>query len=66
MTASNRFPAGWDQARVEKVLAHYDGQSEDEAMAEDESALREPGQTLMVVPTDLVPLVRALIAKRRT
>ena len=33
-----RFPPGWDEARVRKVLAHYENQTEDEAAAEDEAA----------------------------
>ena len=63
--AKTRPPTGWDEQRVQKVLAHYERQPEDEARAEDEAALRRPGQTLIAVPTDLVPLVRALIAKGR-
>jgi hypothetical protein len=31
----SNYPAGWDEARVERVLAHYEGQTEDEAVAED-------------------------------
>ena len=33
-----RFPPGWDQERVKRVLAHYEMQTEDEALAEDEAA----------------------------
>lgn len=33
-------------------------------MAEDEAAYETPGQTIMEVPTALVPAVRELIAKR--
>ncbi len=59
----NTFPPGWDEDRVQQVLAHYASQSEEEAVAEDEAALDLPGQTLMEVPTDLVPAVRELIAR---
>jgi hypothetical protein len=59
----NRFPPGWDEERVQKVLAHHETQSEDEAVAEDEAAWEKPGQTLMEVPSELVPAVRELIAK---
>ena len=62
----SKFPPGWDEQRVREVLAHYEAQSEDEAVAEDEAALESPGQTVMEVPTDLVPTVRELIAKRRS
>ena len=63
--AQSRFPPGWDKERVQKVLAHYETQSEEEALAEDEAAFETPGQTLMEVPSDLVPAVRELIAKHR-
>lgn len=59
------FPPGWDEERVRRVIAHYETQTEDEAVAEDEAALEREGETLMEVPTELVPTVRALIAQRR-
>jgi hypothetical protein len=58
-----RFPPGWDRDRVQRVLDHYDAQPEDAALAEDLAASQAPGQTAMVVPTDLVPAIRELIAK---
>jgi hypothetical protein len=63
--AQSRFPPGWDEERVERVLAQYETQSEGEALADDEAAFETPGQTLMEVPSDLVPAVRELIAKHR-
>ncbi len=57
------FPPGWDEDRVKRVLAHYASQSEEEAVAEDEATFDTLGQTLMEVPTELVPAVRELIAK---
>ena len=60
-----KFPPGWDEERVCKVLAHYEEQSEEEAVAEDEAAFQEPKETVMEVPKELVPTVRDLIAKRR-
>ncbi|MGH8591164.1 MAG: hypothetical protein ACREXX_18155 [Gammaproteobacteria bacterium] len=60
-----RFPAGWDEARVRRVLAHYEEQTEEEAVAEDEAAFEDQGQTFMEIPKDLVPAVRELIAKHR-
>lgn len=62
----NIFPPGWDKDRVKRVLAHYEAQSEEEAIAEDEAAYEAQDQTVMEVPTDLVPAVRDLIAKRKT
>ena len=60
-----KFPPGWDEERVRKVLAHYEEQTEEEAVAEDEAAFEEPKETVMEVPKELVPNVRDLIAKRR-
>jgi hypothetical protein len=50
---------------VKRVLAHYESQSEEEALAEDEAAFEAPGQTVMEVPTEIVPAVRELIAKHK-
>lgn len=61
-----KYPIGWDQARIKRVLEHYEHQSDDEAEAEDEAAYQAPTHTAMDVPVDLVPTVRELIAKRRT
>ena len=60
----NRFPSGWNEARVQGVLEHYERQTEDEAVAEDEAAFRSRTQTVMVVPKDLVPAITRLIERR--
>ncbi len=60
-----KFPPGWDEERVRKVLAHYEEQSEEETVAEDEAAFVGAKDTVMEVPKELVPTVRDLIAKRR-
>ena len=59
----SRFPKGWDEKRVCDLLAHYETQTEDEAVAEDEATLLDSEQTVMEVPSRLVPAVRELIAK---
>ena len=59
----SRFPKGWDEKRVCELLAHYETQTEDEIIAEDEATLLDPEQTIMGVPSKLVPTVRELIAK---
>jgi hypothetical protein len=61
----DRFPPGWDEERVRKVLAHYVEQTADEAVAEDEAAIEETTQTVMEVPYELVPAIRELIAKHQ-
>ncbi len=61
----NRFPEGWDEARVRRLLDYYENQTEKEAMAEAEAAFESSSDTLMLVPNELVPAVRKLIAKCR-
>jgi hypothetical protein len=60
----NVFPEGWDASKVQRVLAHYGDQTEDEALAEDEAGVAS-SETVMNVPYDLVPKVRELIAKHQ-
>ena len=59
--AVNRFPPGWDEARVRDLIEHYESQTEDEAVAEDEAAYEDKSHTVMLIPNDLVPAVRALL-----
>ncbi len=61
----SKFPPGWDEERVRRVLAHYLQQTEEEAVAEDEAAFEDATQTVMEVPKELVPAIRELIAKHR-
>lgn len=59
----NRYPPGWNEERVQRVLAHYDAQTEDDAFAEDEAAYEVRTQSLVAVLVELVPAIRELIAK---
>jgi hypothetical protein len=63
---TNRFPQGWNEARVQRLIAHYEGQSDTEAIAEDEAALEDPTQAVMLVPRELVPAIRRLLARHET
>lgn len=65
MTTSNRLPAGWNEARIRNVLDHYETQTDDESVVEDEAAFNTPTDTAMTVPVELVPAVRELISKHR-
>ncbi len=64
--SNQNFPPGWDEERVRAVLEHYENQTEDEQFAEIEAAHEADATTLVAIPTDLVPEVRALLARRRT
>lgn len=58
------FPLGWDEERVQRVLRHYDSLNEDEAVVEDEAAFEDSAHTVMEIPNELVPAVRALLEAR--
>lgn len=60
-----KFPKGWDEARVKKLLASYEAQTGEEAVAEDEASV-ESSETVMSIPYELVPRVRELIAKSQS
>lgn len=61
-----KFPPGWDEERIRQVLDHYENQTEDEQFAEIEAVLQAAGVTMMAVPTELVPEVRALLARKQS
>ncbi len=63
MTSTTNFPPGWDEERVRGVLRHYESLTEDEEVAEDEAAFEDSTQTVMEIPNELVPKVRALLAE---
>jgi hypothetical protein len=58
------FPPGWNEARVRRVLEHYERQNEDQAVAEDEAAFRSRSQAVMVVPKRLVPAITRFIERQ--
>ena len=47
----NKFPPGWDEERVQSVIAYYENQTEDEAASQNEFSM------LMEVFTELGPAV---------
>ncbi len=63
--SDNKFPPNWDEQKVRRVLAHYEKQTEEEAVAEDEAGI-QPSDTVMNIPHELVPKVRELIGKRQS
>jgi hypothetical protein len=59
-----KFPPGWDEDRVKKLIDRYEQMGENEMIAEDEAAQELSEQTVMIVPTKLVPEVRDLIIRK--
>jgi hypothetical protein len=63
MKDTNRYPKGWNLKRVRKVIAHYEGQTDAEAIAEDEAAHRRRKTTFIEVPVKMVPQIQRMLAK---
>jgi 16S rRNA C1402 N4-methylase RsmH len=58
-----KYPRKWNEARIQRVLEYYESQTDEEVAAEIEAGLES---TTMEVPRALVPVVRELIAKRKS
>lgn len=59
-------PPGWSEEYIRKVIDHYEKQTEEEELAEFEAAFTAPGQTIMSVPTGLVPVIARLIENHQS
>ena len=62
----NQFPPAFNEEKIKKIIEHYENQSEDEAVAEDETIMTYKEQTMMQIPNNLVPVVRELISQNIT
>lgn len=62
-----RFPKGWDEQRVKRLIAELDARTDEEWIAGDEAAAAEgDDQAVITVPTGLLPEFRRLLASHRT
>ncbi len=61
-----RLPRGWTEKRIQQLAEHHDRQTEEEQAAEIEAAVAQKGQTVLVVPTKLVPKILRLIKPKRS
>ena len=59
-----KFPKGWDEARVRRVIKHYENQSDEAAAAEHEALFSDNKHTFMQIPVKLVPAVRRLLNRK--
>jgi hypothetical protein len=62
--SQNKFPDGWDEGRVQRVLAHYGEQTEDEALAEDEAGI-QPSETVMNAKLPLLPAALIVVPRQQ-
>ena len=61
-----RFPAGWDEQRVKRLLAELDARTDEEWVAADEAAADSGDQVAVTVPAALLPAIRRLLASHKT
>ena len=59
-----RLPKGWTHKQIRALAEYHDNLTMDEQVAEIEAALADEEQTVMVVPTKLVPDIVKLINKK--
>lgn len=64
--SDQNLPPGWDESRIRAVLKHYDHQDDETRADEIEAAWEAEGMTLMSIPTELVPEIRAILARAQT
>lgn len=62
--SESKYPPGWDEGRVNRLIQHYESLTEEEQVAEDEAAITETSeQAVVAVPISLLPAVRQLLAE---
>ncbi len=62
---NEHFPPGWSEERVARILSHYENQTDEEALAEDEAAFKSKKRTVVEVPVELMPVIREILAQYR-
>ncbi len=62
-----KFPAGWDEDRVKRLLAELDTRTEEEWLASDEAAAADgDAENVITIPRSLLPEIRRLLASHKT
>ncbi len=62
-----RFPKGWDEKRVQQLIAELDSRTDEEWLAADEAAAADGGdQAVITVPAALLPEIRRLLASHKS
>jgi hypothetical protein len=62
-----QFPKGWDEQRVKQLIAELDARTDEEWVAADEAAATDAEeQTVITVPTALLPEIRRLLASHKS
>jgi hypothetical protein len=63
---NQRLPKGWTEAQIRALAKYHEEMTEDQQVAEIERAFASPAdETVLLVPTELVPEINKLITKKR-
>lgn len=62
--SKQHYPAGWDAARVQRLIDHYENMTDEEMIAEDEAA-RKAGKNHLPVPAGVHEVNGMVIVKER-
>ena len=65
MNDPNVYPPGWNRKRVQRIVDHYEHQTDEDAEAELQWAEESGRVTMVAIPNELLSAVRALIAASR-
>ncbi len=62
-----KFPKGWNEKRVKQLIAELDARTDEEWIAADEAAATDANdQTVITVPSKLLPEIRRLLASHKS
>ena len=65
--SDQKYPEGWDEQRVKRLLSEFDARTDEEWIAADEAAAVEgDDQAVITVPAALLPEIRRLLASHKT
>ncbi|MCI0641729.1 MAG: hypothetical protein L0Y72_23360 [Gemmataceae bacterium] len=65
--SGQKFPDGWDEQRVKRLLSELDARTDEEWIAADEAAAVDgDDQAVITVPAALLPEIRRLLASHKT
>ena len=65
--SDQKFPDGWDEQRVKRLLSELDARTDEEWIAADEAAAADgDDQAVITVPAALLPEIRRLLASHKT
>jgi hypothetical protein len=62
-----KYPEGWDEQRVKRLLTELDSRTDEEWIAADEAAAADgDDQAVITVPAALLPEIRRLLAAHKS